>query len=241
MQRVRLEKLTVPQISDNFHEFYKTPKVHSHFHKSLPFFLNFSQSNPVRSLPFYFFKPLLILYSRLCQGLSSCLVLKGLHTKPRSSATPLASAVRHITNNPYELSECPRALSAQFCDQLPRLRFPVLTYTLRKHLSTCVLDVPRVLRNTATAETSVLFIHNRAYWREKGGRGDACGGHGEDRSSYTVFVGMRPLGGSRSRGQDNIKKDLQEIGWEVEQKVGLAQDRGKWRTIVIAVLNIRDP
>jgi hypothetical protein len=40
---------------------------------------------------------------------------------------------------------------------------------------------------------------------------------GEERGAYRVLVGRperrRPLGRSRRRWEDNIKKDLQEVGW----------------------------
>jgi hypothetical protein len=40
---------------------------------------------------------------------------------------------------------------------------------------------------------------------------------GEGRSAYRVLVrrpeGRRPLGRSRRRWEDNIKMDLQEVGW----------------------------
>ena len=46
--------------------------------------------------------------------------------------------------------------------------------------------------------------------------GGACGAHGGGGGVHRVLVrkpeGKRPLGRSRSRWEDNIKKDLQEVG-----------------------------
>jgi len=40
---------------------------------------------------------------------------------------------------------------------------------------------------------------------------------------------------------DNIRTDLQEVGWVYMDWFGLAQDRDRWRTIVSAVMNFRVP
>jgi hypothetical protein len=40
---------------------------------------------------------------------------------------------------------------------------------------------------------------------------------------------------------DNIKKDLLEIGVNVVDWIGLAQDRYRWRALVNAVMNLRVP
>jgi len=49
---------------------------------------------------------------------------------------------------------------------------------------------------------------------------------GEERCAYRVLVGKperkRPLGRSRSRWEDNIKIDLQEVGWESMDWIDLA-------------------
>jgi hypothetical protein len=37
---------------------------------------------------------------------------------------------------------------------------------------------------------------------------------------------------------DNIKMDLGEVGWDGVDWIGLAQDRGKWRTVVNAVMDL---
>jgi hypothetical protein len=40
---------------------------------------------------------------------------------------------------------------------------------------------------------------------------------------------------------DNIKMDLLEIGLSVEDWIGLAQDRYRWRALVNSVMNLRVP
>ena len=68
---------------------------------------------------------------------------------------------------------------------------------------------------------------------------------GEERGVYRVLVGKpegrRPLGRSRRRWADNIRMDLQEVGCVYRDWIGLAQDRGRWRTLVSAVMNLRVP
>jgi hypothetical protein len=51
--------------------------------------------------------------------------------------------------------------------------------------------------------------------------------------------GKRPLGRPRRRWEDNIKMDLQEVGFEVMNWIELAQDRDRWRALVNAVMNLR--
>jgi hypothetical protein len=68
---------------------------------------------------------------------------------------------------------------------------------------------------------------------------------GEGRGVYRVLVGKpegkRPLGRPRRRWEDNIRMDLQEVGCGREDWIGLAQDRDRWRALVIAVRNLRVP
>jgi len=40
---------------------------------------------------------------------------------------------------------------------------------------------------------------------------------------------------------DNIRMDLQEVGSGYVDWIGLDQDRNRWRTLVIAVMNLRVP
>jgi hypothetical protein len=53
--------------------------------------------------------------------------------------------------------------------------------------------------------------------------------------------GKRPLRRPRRRWIDNIKMDLLEIGVSVVDWIGLAQDRYRWRALVISVMNLGVP
>ena len=53
--------------------------------------------------------------------------------------------------------------------------------------------------------------------------------------------GERPLGRPRRRWEDNIKMNLQEVGCGGMDWIELAQDRGRWRTLVNAVMNLQVP
>ena len=68
---------------------------------------------------------------------------------------------------------------------------------------------------------------------------------GERRGVYRVLVGKpegkRPLGRPRRRWEDNIKMDLQEVGFWGVDWIELAQDRDRWRALVNAVMNLRVP
>jgi hypothetical protein len=68
---------------------------------------------------------------------------------------------------------------------------------------------------------------------------------GEGIGAYRVLVGRpegrRPLGSPRRRWEDNIKMDLQEVGWGGVDWTDMAQDRGRWRALVNAVMNLRVP
>jgi hypothetical protein len=39
--------------------------------------------------------------------------------------------------------------------------------------------------------------------------------------------------------EDNIRRDIQEIGWEGVDSIDLAQVRDKWRADVNAIMNLR--
>jgi hypothetical protein len=62
---------------------------------------------------------------------------------------------------------------------------------------------------------------------------------------YRLLVGKpegkRPLGGPRRRWIENIKIELLEIGLNVVDWIGLAQDRYRWRALVNSVMNFRVP
>jgi hypothetical protein len=64
---------------------------------------------------------------------------------------------------------------------------------------------------------------------------------GEGRVVHRVLVGKpegkRPLGRPRHRWEDNIKRDLQEVGGDC----GDWMERDRWRTLVNTVMNFRVP
>jgi hypothetical protein len=68
---------------------------------------------------------------------------------------------------------------------------------------------------------------------------------GEKSNVYRLLVGKpegkRLLGRPRRRWKDNIKVDLLEIGLNVVDWIGLAQDRYRWTALVNSVMNFRVP
>ena len=63
----------------------------------------------------------------------------------------------------------------------------------------------------------------------------------ERRGVYRVLVGKPegnyPLGRPRCRWENNIKRNLQEVGCGGTDWIELAQDRDRWRALVNAVMN----
>jgi len=61
---------------------------------------------------------------------------------------------------------------------------------------------------------------------------------GESRDVYRILVGKlegkRPLGRPRSRWEDNIKMDIQEVGCGGMDWIDMFQDRYRWRILVNA-------
>jgi hypothetical protein len=72
-----------------------------------------------------------------------------------------------------------------------------------------------------------------------------AGRMGKKRNAYRLLVGKpegrRPLGRPRRRWIENITMDLLEIGLSVVDRIGLAQDRYRWRALVNTVMNLRVP
>jgi len=68
---------------------------------------------------------------------------------------------------------------------------------------------------------------------------------GEETGVYRVLLGKpegrRPLRRPRRRWVDNIRTDLQEVGCGYMDRIGVAQDRDRWRTLVSAVMNLGVP
>jgi hypothetical protein len=68
---------------------------------------------------------------------------------------------------------------------------------------------------------------------------------GEKRNVYRLLVGQpkvkRALGRPRRRWIDSIKMELLEIGVNVVDWIGRAQDRYRWRALVNSVMNLWVP
>jgi hypothetical protein len=68
---------------------------------------------------------------------------------------------------------------------------------------------------------------------------------GEKRNVYRLLVGKpegkRPIGRPRRRWMNNIKMDLLEIGLNIVDWIGLAQDRYRCRALVDLVMKLRVP
>jgi hypothetical protein len=68
---------------------------------------------------------------------------------------------------------------------------------------------------------------------------------GDRRGVHRVFVGKperkRPLGTPRCRWEDNIKMNLQEVGFGGMDRNELADDRDGWGALVNALINLRVP
>jgi hypothetical protein len=50
-----------------------------------------------------------------------------------------------------------------------------------------------------------------------------------------------PFGRPKRRWEDNIKIDLQKVGYGGMDWMDLAQDRDRWRALANAVMNLRVP
>ena len=91
-----------------------------------------------------------------------------------------------------------------------------------------------------------MCVHTHTYiYRERRRWAEHVVRMGEGRGMYRVLVGKpegkRPLGRPRRRWDDNIKTDLQEVGFGSMDWIQVAQDRDRWRALVIAVMNLRVP
>jgi hypothetical protein len=68
---------------------------------------------------------------------------------------------------------------------------------------------------------------------------------GEGRVVQRVLVGKpegrRPLGRPRHRWNDNIRRDLQEVGGDCWNWMERAQDRDRWWALVNTVMNFGVP
>jgi len=68
---------------------------------------------------------------------------------------------------------------------------------------------------------------------------------GERRDANRVLVGKpegkRALGRPMRRWEDNIKMDIQEVGYGGMDWIEVTQDRDRWWALVNAVMNLRVP
>jgi len=71
--------------------------------------------------------------------------------------------------------------------------------------------------------------------------GGACSTYEGRRGIYRVLVGKPEGKRPGCRWEDNIKMDLQEVGFGVVDWIKLAQDRDKWHTLVNVVMNLCIP
>jgi hypothetical protein len=73
--------------------------------------------------------------------------------------------------------------------------------------------------------------------------GRACSTNRAKRNAYKILVakseGKRLLRRPRRKWVDNIKMDLQEIGWGGMDWIGLAKDRDQWKALVNMVIKAR--
>jgi hypothetical protein len=82
-------------------------------------------------------------------------------------------------------------------------------------------------------------------WRqgEQGGRGTWHAWERRENCTYKVLVwkpeGKSPLGRPRSRWEERNTMDLREIRWEDAEWIQMAQNKGQWRDVVNAVMNLR--
>jgi hypothetical protein len=59
--------------------------------------------------------------------------------------------------------------------------------------------------------------------------------------SWVDLRGVDHLEDQRIDAENNIKMDLEEVGWGGMDWIDMAQDRERWRAIVSAVMNLWVP
>ena len=64
---------------------------------------------------------------------------------------------------------------------------------------------------------------------------------GERRGAYRVSVGKPEGRRLKRRGEDNIKMNIQEVGWEGMYWIDLAEDRDRWWAYVNVVMDLCGP
>jgi hypothetical protein len=61
--------------------------------------------------------------------------------------------------------------------------------------------------------------------------------NGEKKNVSRLLVGNMSLGRPRLRWMNNIKMDLEEVGWSGVYWIDLVHDRAQWRALVNTVMN----
>jgi hypothetical protein len=84
---------------------------------------------------------------------------------------------------------------------------------------------------TFQTSTSIKYVYCIVARIKKNEMGWACGAYGRGRGVHRVLVGKPegkiPLGRTRRRWEDNIKRDLQEVGGDCGNWMERAQDRDR--------------
>ena len=70
--------------------------------------------------------------------------------------------------------------------------------------------------------------------------GVTCTAHGGG-GVYRILVGKPEGKRPMHRSEDTVKMDLREVGCGGMDWIELAQDMGRWRALVIAIMNLRFP
>ena len=112
---------------------------------------------------------------------------------------------------------------------------------LRKIFGTKTDKVTGEGRSLRNGQLSDLYCSQNIIWVMKS-RTMRWTGHvarmRDRRCAYRILVGRpdgkRPFGGPMRRWEDNIKIDLQEVGWG--GWIALAKDRDRWRLLVSMAL-----
>jgi hypothetical protein len=84
-----------------------------------------------------------------------------------------------------------------------------------------------------------FFVSINTSWAEHSAR--MWEGRGVHRDLVGKPEGTRTMGRPRRRWEDNIKRDLQDVGVVCGDWMEWAQDRDRWRALVSTVMKFRVP